>query len=138
MNSASNLRAPVSEYVALMCSPMAAGPPTNSRQPPRCQSRNLTMRSTYVIVARHKLDPGEQTDVQYVDVEPSPRSRASFRGTPPVAETSSRYFLLNNAPGKNPGSSCATTAGLTSIPARSSFIFLPTPYSSEGIHMSAR
>jgi hypothetical protein len=57
-------------------------------------------------------------------MDPSPRSSASRSGTPPEAETSSRYFRVNNAAGKNSASSGAITAGVTSMPATCKLIVL--------------
>jgi hypothetical protein len=53
--------------------------------------------------------PGS-TEVHHTETEPSPRSIASFSGTPCVP-VSSRYFRLNNDAGTNAGSSGASTAG---------------------------
>ena len=87
-----------------------------------------TLRERWRSVAVRWPADGVRTEVQNVEMEPSPRSSASRSGTPPEAETSARYSRVNNEAGRKPGSSGAMTAGLTSIPATRRLIVLSYIY----------
>src|SRR5437762_4838264 len=83
-------------------------------QPPICQRRNFTRRSTYWRVAASRPESGGRIAVLKTEVCPSFRSNAMARGSLILAaSTILRYWRLAAEIGRNSGSRGGATAGFT-------------------------